>query len=355
MSKIGFNDHVAVYGFGAAGRTTAKTLIGAGYKVDAFVDARATQGQVVDGIPAYGLDTNLSRFDHIVIGVFNREVSPRGIANTLGQRGAKSVIGHSELHHWCDAQLRPSFWYDPEVDWSLYQKNYELLREQLCDERSKTILDQTFLYRKSGKISDHPEGQGLEDQYFSPGIDGWLKSKEPISILDCGAFDGDSLRGAMQFNVAIRDYFAFEPDPANYAKLVQTAKTFRSVKTYSIPCGVWHETATIRFEVGSGESARVTSAQSAQSIQAISIDDFLAGRPVDLIKVDVEGADLNVIQGASATIKEHKPMIAIGLYHRPLDLFKIPELIKSFFGGYKFYLRQHGQNSIDLVLYCSIK
>ena len=46
---------------------------------------------------------------------------------------------------------------------------------------------------------------------------------------------------------------------------------------------------------------------------------------VDFIKVDVEGADLGVLESAAETIRSQRPRLAIACYHRPDDLVAIPD------------------------------
>jgi FkbM family methyltransferase len=46
--------------------------------------------------------------------------------------------------------------------------------------------------------------------------------------------------------------------------------------------------------------------------ELVTLDDELpAGRPVDVIKIDVEGAELDVLRGAGRTLKEHRPLLYI--------------------------------------------
>ena len=68
--------------------------------------------------------------------------------------------------------------------------------------------------------------------------------------------------------------------------------------------------------------------------------------------MDIEGAEIEALQGAQNTIKKYKPTLAISLYHKPEHLFTIPLLINSWNLGYKFYIRSHGNNLLETVLYC---
>ena len=85
-----------------------------------------------------------------------------------------------------------------------------------------------------------------------------------------------------------------------------------------------------------------------------SIDTLVAQRRiprVDFIKVDVEGADLGVLEGAAETIRTSRPRLAIACYHKPDDLIKIPDFIASLGVPYKWYLQCSTMTDIDTVAF----
>jgi hypothetical protein len=69
-----------------------------------------------------------------------------------------------------------------------------------------------------------------------------------------------------------------------------------------------------------------------------------------LLKMDVEGAELNALKGAENLIKNNDIDLAICLYHKPQDILEIPLLISTF-GKYEYYIRLYGHYGMDLVLY----
>ena len=88
-------------------------------------------------------------------------------------------------------------------------------------------------------------------------------------------------------------------------------------------------------------------------INTITIDEFAKThlKPT-FIKMDIEGAELNALIGANNVIVNHKPKLAICIYHRPSDLSEIAKYIKQLNSHYRFYIRHYRDYICDTVLYC---
>ena len=72
---------------------------------------------------------------------------------------------------------------------------------------------------------------------------------------------------------------------------------------------------------------------------------------VDFLKVDVEGADLGVLEGAAETIRSQRPRIAIACYHRPDDLVTLPDFVASLGVSYRWYLQCSTMTDVDTVAF----
>lgn len=82
-----------------------------------------------------------------------------------------------------------------------------------------------------------------------------------------------------------------------------------------------------------------------------ALDHILKGEKVTFIKMDIEGAELKALQGSRNTIIEHRPKLAICVYHKPEDIIEIPLYIHEIAPEYKFYLRHHSKEYTETVLY----
>lgn len=89
-----------------------------------------------------------------------------------------------------------------------------------------------------------------------------------------------------------------------------------------------------------------------ESIEMTTIDNFIKENnveKVDFIKIDTEGYEKQIIQGARNTIKEFSPVISCSAYHLKDDKTKIPELVKSINPNYKFKLANKAEE--DLIFW----
>ena len=74
---------------------------------------------------------------------------------------------------------------------------------------------------------------------------------------------------------------------------------------------------------------------------------------VTYIKMDVEGAEKEAINGAEKTLENHQPKLNLALYHRSGDIFSIPLQIAKINPAYKFHIRRHPYIPCwDMNLYC---
>lgn len=83
--------------------------------------------------------------------------------------------------------------------------------------------------------------------------------------------------------------------------------------------------------------------------------DAMVGRGVldrvDFIKMDVEGAELEVLKGAAHTLRTQRPRLALAMYHRPDDLAVLPAFVASLGLEYHWYLQCSTMTDVDTILF----
>lgn len=181
-------------------------------------------------------------------------------------------------------------------------------------------------------------------------------------VLDCGACFGDtSLYFANKAGLTGK-VFAFEFLRENLEildmnlELNPKYKDVISVVTKPISDVSGKE----MFVVPYGPATKIVSEKidGAETVITTTIDDFILEndiQKVDFIKMDIEGSELDALEGASETIKNFKPKLAICIYHKAKDAWTIPQYIKSLVPEYNLYLDNYTINNEEFVLYAKIK
>jgi FkbM family methyltransferase len=127
---------------------------------------------------------------------------------------------------------------------------------------------------------------------------GWndfmTESENPV-ILDCGANIGISVLNYLRRHPKA-SITAFEPDPYAARALRRNLSVNGAGEVRVVEAAVWTETGRAPFFVEGADGGRILSGEmaSATIVECIDLKDFLAG-PVDLIKMDIEGAEFKVI------------------------------------------------------------
>jgi FkbM family methyltransferase len=177
------------------------------------------------------------------------------------------------------------------------------------------------------------------------------------SFADCGAFNGDTLRAFLaQVGEQDYSYYAFEPQEQNCRDLEQFVQEQQLSRVQVCRAGIWDRQETLCFSENTAEddlawtlSDAVTGSESL--IHADTLDHLMNGKPLDFIKMDIEGAELRALRGAEFTIRSSLPILAISSYHELDHLWLVPRAIQEFSGDYHISCRHHSWNLADTVCY----
>jgi hypothetical protein len=87
-------------------------------------------------------------------------------------------------------------------------------------------------------------------------------------------------------------------------------------------------------------------------VQAAPLDELLAGRGVTYLKMDIEGAEPDALQGAAATVRRERAILAVCAYHAQDHLWRLPLAVAGLVGdGYRYSYRRYEPDCWELVLY----
>ena len=337
-----------LYGAGSKGRETLAVLRRQGCKVAAFID-RIGAGEC-EGVPIVTADSveaaELAQDGcTAIVTVFNPGADPLPIHESLAAAGFSRIVGMVEARQL--GLVNDAYWLGVVDAMTPPAAEAEWLFDKLADEQSRRALVEAIALRRTGDVrllrSPSPS-----DQYTPVGVS---LPRAHVRLVDGGAFDGDTILHLVAAGIEIDAVAAFEPDPANYATLARRARLGApTAKATFWPCGLDAETRQMRFKADGLASSGMTE-HGELLIQTVALDEALPDWNPTYVKLDIEGAEAGALRGMAETLRAARPALAVCVYHKPADLWKLPRLVDELLPGAAFFLRSHAWNGFDLVLY----
>lgn len=218
-----------------------------------------------------------------------------------------------------------------------HKSDLMLARELLHDEESRLLFDDAINFKLTGKLSYLRRTEDLEETLHKLFADAKIGT-----LVDCGAYKGDSAKSYSN-SLNIGNIIAVEPDPKTFIKLKEYAENESPVPMKAICGAVWDTEGTIDFvssaSRGSAESGKNKRAKYTQ-VNTVTIDSICENISVDFIKFDIEGAEAKGIDGAMKTLIRCAPSLAVSLYHRTDDFFRLILKVHSILPEHKLILRR---------------
>lgn len=347
-------DKIILFGAGALGRCTLAGMRRAGLEPLAFADNGNTlHGTEVDGVRVLSPEEAVAKHGKTAVFVITTYNTSRPRQQLTGL-GAAVVVHFAWLFankpevflpHGCLELPHPIFEqaadvrraFDLMADEEMRRLYVAQLRWRLFLDFDRVISPQTPVLRDS--------------EYFPDDI--YTFSHDEV-LVDCGAFDGDTVRRFLaKRGNSFRKIHACEPDPGNRARLekwLSTLPTATRAKIFVEPVAVGALKGKVRF-TATGTAGSLVKDAGTLEVDLAPIDELTQSTPPTLIKMDVEGAELDALSGARRSIEEHAPILAICVYHTSDHLWRVPLLIASMSSRYSFYLRAHAEDCWDVSCY----
>jgi FkbM family methyltransferase len=335
-----FNNEIPTYIYGA-GITASKVfsyLNGIGVNVSGFVVDKINIDSLYN-LPVFGFNQIEQISINLILGYVPTTETVQEVYN--------KVLGKNKFINFIvyDFSFLSFGLFDDDY---LNSREFNWVKEKLEDKYS---IDTLISYVKSRNNGDYSVCEKFYDpnQYFSNKI---ISFKENEIFVDCGVFDGETIKEFISRNDNSFDYiYGFEPDKNNYENSLKNLNSISSAKLEIFNLGSWHKKETLKFNSISERVSEIDP-NGTEEINVESIDNLIIKKKVSFIKMDVEGAELNSLKGAERIIKLNRPKLAICLYHKTEDIFDIIFWINSLELNYKYYIRLHTRFSQELVLYC---
>jgi FkbM family methyltransferase len=166
--------------------------------------------------------------------------------------------------------------------------------------------------------------------------------KPGMVFYDLGANIGFFSLLAARLVGASGQVFSFEPDPEIAGRLRRNITKNGFINATVVEAGIWSMTGAVNFvaadlsspDRGVGKFAAGEGAAVGTPTRCVALDDFVRGAPTpDVIKCDVEGAEIEVFRGAENLLQARHPLILCEMHSDASDKF-----LREYFGRFGYSL-----------------
>lgn len=238
---------------------------------------------------------------------------------------------------------------------------FQEIYDRLEDIESKKIFENIISFRLNHDLN-HLNGftENQINQYFEPFLD---ISKNP-GFVDVGCYDGFTTLKFIATYPNFTQIIAIEPEKENYSKCKRSFKDLKRKEDIYLENAGLSSAPGDYITIGSASTATVKEVQKSELqdheslVSVKTLDQFdlpkydKHGHTINwLIKMDIEGMEFDAIVGATRTIRDLHPSLAISVYHSPRDLWRIAKLVLSLCDNYKIYVRHYTESIYETVMF----
>ncbi|BAY13505.1 FkbM family methyltransferase [Calothrix sp. NIES-2098] len=351
-----FEKSIVLFGSGQLGRKTLAGLRTLGIEPLAFADNNSNLWhQYIDNLIVLSPEEAADKFGDKAVFIVTiwRACSTHRLAHTreqLQRLNCQKVVSCAFLF-WKYSQIfLPHYCLDLPHKVFLETENIKKAFYLLADERSQSEYLAQLRWRILLDFDNLPSPIPQE-QYFRQDI--FNLSPDDVFV-DCGSYDGDTIKQFLKYqNSFTGKIIALEPDQKNFTKLEEYVYSLTSIireKITLFPLAVGKQKERLRF-AATGTASSVITELGTIEVDCVTLDELLSNCIPSIIKMDIEGAEIDAILGAKILIQKYSPILAISVYHCQNHLWQIPLLIQSLSNQYRFFLSPHGEECWDLVFY----
>lgn len=347
-SKLKSFQQVVIYG---AGVVTAPAILKLLKVVNitplAFTDSDSNKwDKSLEGIPIYSIEKIKTIYDNsktlIIIAVRGDYSSFISINNILKEKQFFNVMQCSEWLRYREILKLADYNMMSTQATNLIIQNkdklkyiYQLLNDKQSKEEFLDIIKKRLLPYEC-EFSYHNATYFPTDMFANSMF---------YSIVDCGAYRGDTLEEFLKLKFTFHNYYMLEMDSHNLQKLNDKVNSYNAdikEKCTIFPYAVASYNGYIKIHEDNSVGSYVDTKEGSTEVKCKTIDDLLGNSEITLIKMDIEGAEYDALLGAKNVIKKQRPVLVISLYHKDDDLWEIPELLRSMVDNYQGILRTEG-------------
>jgi FkbM family methyltransferase len=342
-----------LFGAGNLGRQSMSALRGMSVEPVAISDNNPVLwNSSIDGVSVLSPKEAARRFGksaHFFITIRNERHWFRETAEQLARLGCAHVSSAEPIAWRFPEMLSPFLLY--EAPHKLYEQADRVLRaaEIWADDASR----EEYLAQIRLRALGDPSGLSQPAQQESYFLDGVFDAEPGDVFVDCGAFDGDTIRSFIARGHLFDRIEAIEADSHSFARLAEYVSTLDADLHNRIRlhhCAVGSHRGSVRFE-DTGKVDSKVSDRGSIVVDMVPLDVMFASKPVSMIKMDIEGGEFDALLGAQRVIQRDRPILAICVYHCQQDIWRLPLLMRRLCPDYRMYLKSYSGDGIQTVAY----
>lgn len=346
-------DELLIYGAGAYGREIFELLTTHKKKIIGFWDRNAVAGSQLFGCSVWNFDNipeTLKVKNPTVVFAIVMDLEERKVVfSELYQAGFTNIVEAQSVRCFL---VQPDDKLESDSMRDYYNRKVQQINKAAClfqDKKSQQLYWSNVHAHFTREYTNCYESP-LAEQYFPLDVN-W---KNHHKVVDCGAYIGDTAAQLLLHYGHLEQYIAFEPNLSNFKKLSKFCRNHPQLGCVTLfPSGVSGYTEMKRFDSGTGSGK--LSERGSDIVSCVALDDILYHQSVDLIKMDIEGAELAALTSAKNIITKNRPDLAICVYHNINHIWDIPLFIDGLKLGYEFFLRCYNSCTMESVLYARVK
>lgn len=309
-------------------------------KVDGVIDD-FTDDKFFENLPIYKMNA-IQKDNSIVVSATMG--GPKTAKRKLDELGVVN-IDYFAFYKYSNLLLTPPpFIEDFKEDYLNNQAEYVSVYNKLADSKSKKVFEDILKFKITLNLEYMKEYENTPSiQYFEDEI---YQLPQNSIFVDGGGYTGDTSMNFIQKFKNYKKIYLFEPMIENMKQAKNNLSSYQNIEYFE--CGLSNFEGVVSFNDDDASSAIIEEGNT--KINVNYLDNIIDDR-VDFIKFDIEGAEQDAIDGAKKLIKNHNPVMAICIYHKAEDWYKIPKKILSINSDYKIYLRHYMEGISETVMY----
>ncbi|MDD6795368.1 MAG: FkbM family methyltransferase, partial [Clostridiaceae bacterium] len=307
--------NIILYGTGTLAREVYEVLSNEDYKIHFFINRNFEYVNAVEDLAEVrkyddkSITQQMKSEFTVIIATFSPYADIHKIISDLSGNGYKNIITYSELIDLFEDKFEEPIYLNKRKEFLQNKERISMAADLWSDEKSREIYESLVKFRITKNYKDLVAKDSFEEIYFPSDIEG-LYCDDKINFIDCGAFDGDTIRALTNKFDNVKQIIAFEPEYENYSKIVTQVEEIRKRKNINsitlLPCAVYSETTQMKFNMGMQGGSNLDK-DGSEVVQCVSMDECIRDFDATMIKMDVEGAEYEALLGCKNIIFDKKP------------------------------------------------